>query len=332
MPPKPSASGAGGKDGAGGGDRRTGLRWHLLVHALPPKPLYLRAKVRNRLERSGAVALKNAVYALPRRSGCLAELRSIAEDAIAGGGRAYVCDAVFLEPETDAQLVEEFRDARDADYAALAEAVGRWGQGAPGAAALVRARKRFDEIVRIDFFDLPARRRTEALLARAETRTKTAPRRGRPARGNSDLAGRVWSTRPGVQIDRIASAWLIRRFIDPAARFRFADPKDEARPGEIRFDVAGGDFTHEEDRCTFETLARRIEEPDPALREIAEIVHDVDLKDGKFARPDAAGVQQIVLGIVLGTSDDEERFRRGFAMLDDLYASFRRKTRRPAAL
>jgi hypothetical protein len=138
------------------------------------------------------------------------------------------------------------------------------------------------------------------------------------------LRGRVWVTRRGVKVDRIASAWLVRRFVDSAARFRFVDlEKYSPRSGELRFDMAGGDFTHAGDRCTFETLLARIGRKDQGLAALAEVVHDIDLKDGKFARPETAGVRQLVQGIVAGHAEDEDRLTRGFALLDDLYASFR---------
>ena len=142
------------------------------------------------------------------------------------------------------------------------------------------------------------------------------------------LRGRTWVTRRGVQVDRIASAWLIRRFIDPRARFRFVNPHaDEVRSGEIRFDMAGGEFTHEEDRCTFETLVRCCEVRDPGVGRIAQIVHDVDIKDGKFGRPEARGVEQVIHGLVAATPDDRARLDRGFALFDDLHRSFARKAR-----
>ena len=234
--------------------------WYLLIHALPPSPPYLRAKVRSRLRDAGAVALKDAVYALPARGGAAEALRGIAGEAAAGGGRAYVCEARFLDPETDALLT----------------------------------------------------RRLES--------------HGEPA-----LAGRTWATRRGVQIDRIASAWLILRFLDSKARFRFVDPGDERQPGELRFDMPGGDFTHEGDRCTFETLLARVERPERALREMARIVHAIDLKDGKFDHPEAPGIERVVLGIVLECPSDEERLKRGFALFDELYAAFR-GPRRMAAI
>src|SRR5262249_748881 len=138
-----------------------------------------------------------------------------------------------------------------------------------------------------------------------------------------DFVGRTWTTRIGPKIDRMASGWLIRRFIDPAARFRFMDPAREARrPDDVTFDMVGGDFTHEGDRCTFETLTAKFGlSADAALRAIGEIVHDIDLKDDRFGRPDVAGIRLLVEGIVKAHGDDDERMTRGAAVLDDLYAS-----------
>ncbi len=292
--------------------------WLLLVHNVPAEPLYLRAKVRRLLDRTGAIALKKAVYALPPREECREALEQVAREATEGGGHGYVAECRFLDPRTDALLVESSRSARRGDYRALAESLGALDRGA-NPEIVERARRRVAAIRRIDFFDAPGRRRVEFLLSRLKPTGGAAPG---TRSGLAELAGRVWATRRGVQIDRIASAWLIRRFIDPDAEFRFIDPKEERRPDELRFDMVGGDFTHEGDGCTFETLVRRLGSPDPALRQVAEIVHDIDIKDGKFGRADAPGIQQVILGLVLQSADDSERLRRGFALFDDLHASF----------
>ncbi|MGH9364601.1 MAG: chromate resistance protein ChrB domain-containing protein, partial [Thermoanaerobaculia bacterium] len=261
-------------------------RWYLLIHQLPPDPLYLRAKIRQRLARVGAVALKNAVYVLPRRDACLEDFQWIAQEAAAGGGQAYVCEAEFVDPTTEAALVEGFRSARNAEYETLAKALrgsNRHTADRAGlTATIARGRNRLEEIGQIDYFKADGRRSAESLLARLQARSKDATPRGGRRRGPGTLRGRTWVTRSGVHIDRIASAWLIRRFTDPKARFRFVDPREPARPGELRFDMVGGDFTHEGDRCTFETLLAHTGGRDTGLRHIAEIVHDIDLKDGKF--------------------------------------------------
>jgi hypothetical protein len=138
--------------------------------------------------------------------------------------------------------------------------------------------------------------------------------------------GATWVTREGIKVDRMASAWLIRRFIDPDARFKFVPAKGYAPlPGELRFDMYRGEFTHEGDGCTFETLLARFGLDDPALRSIAEIVHDVDCKDEKFSRVEAGGVARLVQGIVESTADDADRLVRGAAMMNDLHSTFSRR-------
>ncbi len=313
--------------------------WYLLIHHLPTKPLYLRAKIGRRLSRVGALSLKNSVYVLPHNSDSLEDFEWIVEEARAACGTAYVAEAEFVEGIRSDVLARRFRDEREADYGALAAEIRdaladidrRAGVQPPkpeAQARLTRFKKRQAEIEAIDFFGAPGRKKTEALLAALEKRlkgkgSKAAAEQARSA--TAKLKRRIWVTRRGLQVDRIASTWLIRRFIDSRAQFRFIDPNEAPKPGELRFDMVGGDFTHEGDSCTFETLVRVIRNPDPALRHIAEIVHDIDLKDGKFGRPDAPGVQQIVLGIVLDCPDDENRRKRGFALFDDLYASFRKR-------
>ncbi len=133
--------------------------------------------------------------------------------------------------------------------------------------------------------------------------------------------GRTWVTRTGIKVDRMASAWLIRRFIDPEARFKFV-PAKGYRPeeGELRFDMFEAEFTHEGDLCTFEVLVQRFGLADPALRAIAEIVHDIDVKDAKYGREEAPGIGQLVAGIAAAHASDEERLARGSALFEDLYS------------
>jgi hypothetical protein len=133
----------------------------------------------------------------------------------------------------------------------------------------------------------------------------------------------VWVTRRDPHIDRLATAWLIRRFVDPAAKFRFVDPSGATvRPGERSFDMVGADFTHEGDRCSFETMCQRCGLKEPALRPLAEIVHDLDLKDAKFGRPDAAGVQRLVDGLAAAHPDSAARVSAAMPVFDALFASF----------
>jgi hypothetical protein len=302
--------------------RRTRRSWYLLIHQLPPEPLYLRAKIRQRLARVGAVALKNAVYALPVREDCLEDFQWIAEEATSGGGEAYICEAEFLERKLEEELVSRSRAERNAEYAELSHEIRelKSSERSDLPAQAARLRKKFEEISRIDFFDAPGRQRAARLLAEIEAPAKRGSRGGR-----NSLAGRTWATRKGIHIDRIASAWLIRRFIDAKAPFRFIDPKEPGRKGELRFDMVGGDFSHEGDRCTFETLLARTGLTDRALNEVAEIVHDIDLKDEKFGRTEAPGVERLVMGLILAHPEDERRLEQGLFLFDQLYESFRRQ-------
>jgi hypothetical protein len=308
--------------------------WYLLIHSIPPKPLYLRAKVRQRLSRAGAVALKNSVYVLPREGGRLVDLEGIVAEIASGGGEAWISEGSFVAGVSDDEIVRRFRAERRADYAALAKelddalaSLKHRGRSEPpekkASSRLEKLRARLAEIAAIDFFPDASARSAAAALRRLEHALRPRRRSSPSPARHADLIGKTWVTRRGVQIDRIASAWLVRRFIDANARFRFVDPKDpRIVPGEIRFDMMPGDITHEGDRCTFETLVARAGVSDPWVREIAEIVHDVDLGDGKYARPDAAGVKRLLMGIALGHSKDEDRLARGFALFDDLYGSF----------
>ena len=152
----------------------------------------------------------------------------------------------------------------------------------------------------------------------------STPTSGTQLPDDDALRGKVWVTREAVQIDRIASAWLVRRFIDPAARFKFVPGRGYLpRAGEVRFDMFEGEYTHEGDRCTFEVLLQRAGLHDAALTAIGEIIHDIDLKDGKYGREETAGIRTVMSGIAAAHRDDEQRLARGGAVLDDLYEYFK---------
>ena len=144
------------------------------------------------------------------------------------------------------------------------------------------------------------------------------------ALGLALLLGAAACSPKQMAINRMASAWFIRRFVDPKARFRFVDPAAPKKDGEVRFDMIGGDFTHEEDRCTFETLIGRVGLPDKGVRAIAEIVHDLDVKDGKYERAEAPGVRMLMDGLMARTENDEERIERALAIFDDLHEALGR--------
>jgi hypothetical protein len=309
-------------------------RWLLLIHQIPPKPDYFRVKVRRRLQRVGAVALKNSVYVLPYRDEAIEDFRWLLREIIADGGEATLCEAAIVEGITQADLEALFAAERDVEYAEIVVGAQRVGSrseattedaGRPSevGAELGRLRRRLEEVQSLDFFGAPGRRAAERAIATVEARLSRQPA-GKAPRGGEEMRGHTWVTRRDVYVDRIASAWLIRRFIDPKAKFKFTGSKTyQPKAGEVRFDMFEAEYTHEGDRCTFETLLERTGVRDRALRAIGEIVHDIDCKDAKFGREEAAGVAALLRGLVRAYSDDAIRLERGGVAFDDLYASLR---------
>jgi hypothetical protein len=313
-----------------------GRRWLLLLHQLPPKPDYLRVKIWRRLQRIGAVAIKNSVYVLPHTEQAAEHFQWILREIEASGGEASVCEAAFMTGLSDSQIETLFRAAREADYAAVSEEADEILRSSPGRleveAAATRLRRRIGEIAAIDFFNSPSRKAADAALGRIEARM-APPKAGRSgaAKGTArSLKSRgTWVTRRGVHVDRIASAWLIRRFIDRGARFKFVDDRPyQPRPGEFRFDMFEAEYTHEGDHCTFETLVSQFGLSHPGLRPIAEMVHDIDLKDAKFSRPETAGFERLIDGIASAHPSDEDRIAHGAALLDSFYQSFEQEAAR----
>jgi len=244
-------------------------RWLLLIHQLPPKPDYIRVKIRRRLRRLGAVAVKKTVYALPSGDEALEDFEWLRREIEADGGTAIIAEAEFVEGISD-----------------------------------------------------------EELDAMMETERQDAGEGESPGRVTADKvqSGRTWVTRRGVHVDRIASAWLIRRFIDEDARFKFVPARGyQPKTGELRFDMFEAEYTHVGEDCTFQTLLRRFGLRDRGLRAIGEIVHDIDCKDDRFNRPETAGTAALIRGIVQAQEDDRKCIERGSALLDDLYEFFRKQ-------
>ncbi|MFL5354532.1 chromate resistance protein ChrB domain-containing protein [Archangium sp.] len=316
-------------------------RWLLLLHQLPPKPAYLRVKVWRRLQRLGAVAIKHSVYALPATEEAREDFQWVAREVVESGGEATVCEARFVEGLTDSAVEALFQAARDADYSQLAEEarallpLARDARKAPPGgtdelqSSVARLRKRLTEVVELDFFGASGREAAEGLITSLERRLEELSQGAAEGRLAEVLdkppLGGTWVTRRGIHVDRMASAWLIRRFIDPRARFRFVDGRDyRPRKGELRFDMFEAEYTHEADLCTFEVLVQRFRLEAPALRLLAQVVHDLDLKDGKFGLAETPGIERLVAGIALAHSDDEIRLERASQLFDDLHAAFER--------
>ena len=313
--------------------------WLLLIHQIPPKPNYFRVKIWRRLQRLGAVGIKNSVYALPSSDQAHEDLNWILHEIVEGGGDASLVEARFIEGLSDDEVMEMFRSARDAEYQQVATEARDLARHLPKKGelseekraeldpVLMRLRKRVAEIAAIDFFHGRAREPVEGLLQElAERVAPPEPAAVRKEQAVQKPRGRTWVTRTGIHVDRMASAWLIRRFIDPDAKFKFVPPREyRHKAGELRFDMFDGEYTHKGELCTFEVLLHSFEITDAALRPIAEMIHDVDLKVDTYGRPETAGFQQLVNAIATAHRDDDVRLTRASAMLDDLYELYKRK-------
>jgi hypothetical protein len=296
-------------------------------------------KIWRKLQEAGAIALKNSVYVLPGNAGSHAAFADILQEVERGGGDGLIYEASLVGGLSDEQLRTLFNRARDADYQAIAAELRLLSQAwkkrkkpkADPVQALSRLAQRLSDLGRLDFFGAQGRRPAEALLSQLEHSTirrgETAPPVARIA--PADMRGKVWVTRRDIHVDRIACTWLIKRFIDPRGTLKFvAGPQYQPRPGEYRYDMPDGEFTHEGDNCSFETLLAQSAIRDAALRAIAEVVHDIDICDGKFGHPETPGIAHVISGICRTLGDDEARVARGGELFDGIYEQFRRRPRK----
>ncbi len=320
-------------------ERASPARWILLLPSIPPADTSLRVKVWRQLQKVGAIALKNAVYVLPNRDDCVESFQWIARELSEVGGQSSLLEGHFFDGVSDEEIERRFIEARNADFKEVATEARALVKALQGkqlsgekidslAARAEKLRQRFDEVGAIDFCHASGRESAEGLLTAVE-RAVSELRGGAAAESLRPIArpvGATWVTRTGVHIDRVASAWLIRRFIDPKGTFKFVPPKGYVpEPGDLRFDMYDAEFTHVGDRCTFEVLLARMGlDDDSGLRAIAEIVHDIDLKDEKYARPETPGIQSAVTGICAGTRDDLARIAAATPIFEGLYTFFSR--------
>jgi hypothetical protein len=305
--------------------------WLLLVHSVPPKPPYLRAKVMRRLAAIGALPLKRSAYLLPNDDQTVEDFQWLQREIQQDGGDAWVVEARFISGLRDDAIRERFRDSRAADYRVvvshareLLERVGSADDDDPSAdVERRRLTRRLDAIRRVDFFLADGREEAEGVMAAVQRGGKKGPDRASATLTPAQLRGRTWMTRRGVKVDRMASAWLITRFIDPAATFVFAAPDRQTAAGDvIRFDMFEGEFTHDGSRCTFEVLLDVVNRPaDRGLAALGQIVHDLDVRDERYQRAETAGVGAMIAGVVAGWETDAERLAASRPLLDALYAS-----------
>src|SRR6266581_74585 len=317
------------------------MRWLTLLTTLPPKPSRHRVGVWRKLQRMGAVRLRGAGWILPETPETTELFQWLVQEIQSFRGEATLLRIDRIETMTDEEIAGLFHKARGVDYQAVVQGcrdilrhLDRYQANHRRSIPQLRSKldglkRELDRVQSIDYLKAPIGERARSLCETTAKRLRAAETRPRATSGRHRTSlpsrGSTWVTRPRPHIDRIASAWLIKRFCDVEAKFAFADAADAARKG-IPFDVLGADFGHHGEDCTFETLAKRFGIKDRRLKVIAEIVHEADLHDGKFTRNESTGLDLAISGLVASIEDDRELLERGMAIFDGLYVVLKQTT------
>jgi hypothetical protein len=311
--------------------------WLLLIHQIPPKPNAFRVKIWRRLKQIGAVSIKQSVYAMPFLDESREDFGWILRQIIEGGGDASILEAKLIDGLTDEQVVALFQNVRKLDYEKIISDAASLKSDLESVqrddtrlqkkiSAVSRLKTRFKEIVDVDFFNAPERGTAEILLKDLSSMI-TGTKRAVVALDTDpiELKGKTWVTRQNIFADRMACGWLIRKFVDPNATFLFVSGDDHS-PGsdEIRFDMYGGEYTHDGDKCSFEVMAEKFCNQDKAATLLAEVVHDIDLKENKFGHDETHGFKALLTGITACETDDHARIEQGVTVFEHMYAFFHR--------
>lgn len=307
---------------------RISNQWLLLLYGLPTKKGAARVNLWRQLKKCGAFPLKTSAYLLPDKAEHHERFQWLAQQVRDGGGEATIIHVTEIEGLASDDIVRQFNEARAVDYAALLPALteliarNRKRPDESFTADLEKLTRQFEEIRKIDFFDCSRAQNAQMLLKRAAGlhggKSKNAP----PLAAKKFI-GKTWLTRPRPEIDRVGSAWLIRKFIDPKARFIFSTVPAKHRDA-IPYDMFEVEFSHHGDDCTFETLMKRFGISDKALVKIAEMVHEADLEDGKFQRQECVGIDRVLKGWARVGLSDEQLLEKGAECFDALYEYLRK--------
>ena len=298
--------------------------WLLLVFSLPTQRASQRVEIWRKLQRFGSVSLGNSGYLLPNNSSNRERFEWLATAIRGYRGNASVVEVQSIDNFSGSQIVDRFLKARTEDYQVLLRELRRYSsvsRANRSPSRLGRLRQRFQEVMAIDFFHSPLRERVQEMLDHMQDGGQSSP--ASQVTGTvttKNYRGRAWITRPRPGVDRATSAWLIRRFIDPKARFLFAT-KNQMPQNAVPYDMYQGGFGHHGDDCTFETLQRAFRIRDRKVAVMAQIVHDADLSDQKFGRAEGLGIDEVLKGWGRMGLADREILERGIQLAQGLYSS-----------
>src|SRR5215469_5398851 len=296
--------------------------WLLLIFSLPSRRASERVGIWRKLQKFGTLPLRNSGYVLPNTPPNQERFEWLAMTIRGFKGEASVLQVQAIDDLPSDILKEKFREERKPDYTALIREVQQLKTSDQGSYPhLARLKRRFQEIKEIDFFESSLRWKAEEALHKAEHPVVLQVKSGKGRVSKMEYQNRIWITRPRPGIDRVSSAWLIKRFIDPKATFVF-DTNPGIHPEAVPFDMyQGGGFGHEGSRCTFETLSARFEVTDKKVRLIGQAIHDADLDEDRFGRNEGIIINLVLRGWAEQGIQDDELLRRGMDMIEGLYRS-----------
>src|SRR5262245_21665812 len=302
----------------------------LLLVGVPPTPSSLRVRVWRRLRSLGAVALKRSAYLLPDTAERYEDFQWLAQEVQRDGGDATLIRVQQIENVGPSDVLRLFHEPRDRDYRQLAaryrkvlQSLDKKSRSPQIQEELTRLSKDHQRVRAIDFFDAPGGaevRRLEEVISMRTRRSEEPKSEPRASLDLTQLRRRRWVTRPRPHVDRVASAWLIKRFIDPEAVFVFAPPAEFPNDA-IPFDAPGVELSHQGEDCTFETLVKRAKLRDRRLARLAELVHEADLRDGKYPHEEARGIDVAIRALLAATADDHQVLAQGMTLFEGLYAT-----------
>jgi hypothetical protein len=309
-------------------------RWLLCVASMPAEDPASRMRVLRTLEALGATVLREGAYLLPESDANRKSLDTLAEYIAKSAGSAHVMRVAAASEAQHAAFARLFD--RSARYESLIKTVESlrigFGQSDPSAIARVlhKQRREFEAIAALDFFPDEARGRAQAALndAEGEVRRLLFPAQAPAGLGAGEkLLGRTWATRKPLWADRLACAWLVRRFVDPEATLVWLDKSQAPPPGAIGFGFEGAHFANSEDRVSYEQMLARLElAGNPALVKIGSIVHVLEIRGTTV--PEAAGVQTLLQGASRRAQNETELLREVEKTFDLLYEAYFEPARR----
>jgi hypothetical protein len=289
-----------------------GPEWLLLLFTLPASQASKRVEVWRKLKRYGALTFRSSGYLLPNTASNHERFEWLSASVRKNKGQASVVELFSIDDLPSSELKRLFLDARSKEYEALLRDIKK----KKSSDNFSRLRRRLQEIVDVDFFGSPFRSRVETALAALEGPPSESKKRIKHAK--REYEGLTWVTRPRPGIDRVSSAWLIRNYIDSAAKFAFTNDAASIAGG-IPFDMFNvGGFTHQGDNCTFETLCNEFGIRDRKVKALAEIIHDADLSDEKFGRTEGIGLDRVLTGWAKQDLSDEDLLQRGMELIEGL--------------